>query len=160
MKPLFKSLPWYGMLGGFMSGPYIGSLKSLIFIFCSCISITLFDFGWVFPTILIIPMLSWALYDWYITTHGKVAKRVYYQKGNLIVTHWIFKINKKLIQHCEQNNLEYRQSYYRFWITQDEITHLMYTFPRFPWTSTVIGFTNDSSKDFFIGKLRYIFNNN
>jgi hypothetical protein len=156
MKTLFKPLPWYGMLGGFMSGPYIGSLRTLIFIALSLITTLTFDFGWMIPISLVIPLLTWAIYDWN-TTHGKIAKGVYYQKDNLIVTRWIFNINRKMIHYCESKNLEYKQSLYRFWITKDGKTHLMYTFARFPWTSTVIGFEDEQSKRFFIKALTCTF---
>jgi hypothetical protein len=149
MKPFFKPLPSYGMLGGFMSGPYIGSLKTLIFIFFSFIIIFSFKLGWVIPICFVAPSLIWALWDWN-TPHGKIAKKVYYQKENLIMLRWIYTLNQHLKLYCKQHNLEYKQHFYRFWITQNGTTYVIYTFARIPWTSTVIGFEDKDSKEFFM----------
>ena len=154
MTELFKPASRADML---FVAPYIGSLTTLVFILVSLSLILFIDRGWMIVMGAILVIGTGFGIDWAATDHGKKAKQVFYQEDNLIVPIWIYTMNRKLAAYSKRNDYEWKHRFYRCWITVDGTTYQMYTFPRIPWITTVIGFADDSSRIFFMEILREVY---
>jgi|GEM_PF-6793726 len=153
MTEFFKPVSKYEM---YFVAPYVGSITTLVFIFISIVLILYFDRGWMMVLGAIILLGIWAGIDWN-KDHGQKAKQVFYRKDNLVVPKWVYNVNRELAAYCKQNNFQWKHSYYRCWITANGTTWQMYTFPRIPWSKTVIGFEDEKSKQFFLKILSEVY---
>ncbi len=55
------------------------------------------------------------------------------------------------LEACKrEKGYKFKKRFYRFSVTTNEGTRLMYAFPRLPWSKTVIGFSDVESKAFFL----------
>lgn len=137
--------------------PYIGSLTTLLFMIGSIPVIIFVQRGWMIILGSIVVLGVFAGIDWAFTEHGRQAKQAFYQSGNLVIPKWIFRLNRDLSEFAQGKGYGWKHSFYRCWIETDHERFMMYTFPKIPWRTTVIGFDDEASRNFYLLVLREIY---
>lgn len=137
--------------------PYIGSLSTLIVFVLLIMVVILVDRGWLISLGVIALFGTGFGIDWALTDHGKKADDVFYSGNNLIVPKWVFVLKRDLGRHSQNKGYEWKHRLYRCWISTGETSYLLYAFPQIPWFNTVIGFEDESSRQFYLDLIQEIY---